>query len=830
MMNKAKEIIKECFNYKYFEIIAILIYKIILDFIFLVFMKNYNVYYYSDFNIYKLLISIPLILVVYKIIQKVKEDIIRISLKIFYLFMYIPISTVYMGKNFSSFWYIIISLELMVMTLTVIGISYFINRKKIKNDKNKIKINYEFTTKFIYYMFIINTLLILILCIYYNGFPTLKAFNLSKVYQIRENFYLPKIVNYLYSFEISFILPFLLVVYLYKKNYIKLIITIVVQLILYLIEGEKIILLSIGLVIATYLTYHYKKEKIEKIIPVALIIMCLISIIVFGFSEKSDFVLAVFVTRLLIIPANLKFMHFDFFTTNPKIGIVGTLLNTLFKFPDPYAGTLPYPNLIAGLYMGNYNMNSNTGMLSEGFIRFGYIGLLIIPIIMAIVLHIVNYGTKKNSKIFILGISIFPIMMLNEGFLISSLIFGGILLLLGTSIFFDINKLETKKNKKNKESKNVVILSDEPFEPDIRIYREAKYLMEKGYEVEIVCLDKKNKFKDKPTEIYDGIKVKRFFCRTEKTTKLIDKYRIMQKLKYIIYFFWLLKFIYMVKKYLKNKDYNILHCQNLIMSFIGVIFFRNKEIVFDMREHYENRNNKIFDFIIKKMNSYTQNKVKWIIHVNEFQKKQCKEKNYSKFIEIPNYQEKAIFEDARKIESNKIRISYIGKVRDFSSLSKLIDNSNKQENLQVSIFGNGSEFESLLEYAKKQGKEDIMKGSYNSIEDSKEIYNNTDILYAVYDTNGIVTNNWKNAMPIKSFEAIITLTPIIASKNTVLGDFVEKNDIGFTINDKNSEEISKVFELLSKNKQIIDEKIENMKKIQYNYTWEEVSKKLDKIY
>jgi len=830
MIDTIKKTMKKCLSYKYCEIILIIVYKIILDFIFLVFMKNYNVYY--NFNVFKLIMSIPLILVLHKVILMIKEDIIRIILKVFYLIMFIPISTIYMGKNFSTFWYLMIFLEMILIVATVKIISYLINKKILEKIRNKLKfkINYSFTTNIIFILFITNTIIALGLCIYYNGFPSFEALNLYKVYDIREQFYLPKYANYLYKFETTFILPFLLALFLYKKDYKKTMAIILVQLLLYLIQGEKIILFSTGLILCTYYIYYYKHKYIEKVLPIGLIMLCLISIIVFGFSEESDFILALFITRLLIIPANLKFMYFDFFSSHPKIGVVGTLLNAVLKFPNPYGEGMPYQNLIAGIYLNDYNMYSDTGMLAEGYARFGYIGLLVIPIIMSIVLHVINYGTKRNEKIFILCISIFPIMLLNEGYLLPTLMSGGILLLLGTCIFFDVNKLETKQNKKRIETKNVIILSDEPFEPDIRVYREAKYLIKKGYEVEVVCLDKKNKFKDKPTEIYDGIKIKRFFCRTEKSTQLIEKYRIMQKLKYIIYFYWLLKFIYLVKKYLKNKNFTILHCQNLIMSFIGVTFFKSKEIVFDMREYYENRNNRLLDFIIKKVNFYTQDKAKWIIHVNEFQKKQCKEKNYSKLIEIPNYQEKEAFEDAKKTKCNKIRVSYIGKVRDFSSLSKLIDNSDNHEQLQVAIYGNGSEYEKLLEYAKNQGKEFVMKGSYNSIEDSKEIYNNTDILYAVYNTNSFTANNWKNAMPIKSFEAIVTLTPIIASKNTVLGDFVEKYDIGFTINDKDSEEISEVFELLSKNPQTIHKKIENMKKIQYMYTWEEVSKKLEKIY
>lgn len=115
------------------------------------------------------------------------------------------------------------------------------------------------------------------------------------------------------------------------------------------------------------------------------------------------------------------------------------------------------------------------------------------------------------------------------------------------------------------------------------------------------------------------------------------------------------------------------------------------------------------------------------------------------------------------------------------------------------------------------------------LKETQDIYNNTDILYSVYSTDAVNSNNWNNAMPVKSFEAIITLTPIIASKGTVLGNFVEKNDIGYTV-DGNTEDIINLFKRLINNPNMLEEKVENLKKIQYAYTWENVVTNLRNIY
>ena len=80
------------------------------------------------------------------------------------------------------------------------------------------------------------------------------------------------------------------------------------------------------------------------------------------------------------------------------------------------------------------------------------------------------------------------------------------------------------------------------------------------------------------------------------------------------------------------------------------------------------------------------------------------------------------------------------------------------------------------------------------------------------------------------FEAIITKTPIIVSKDTIAEKFVKENNIGFSVDGSNIEEVGKLIEYINKNRSILSEKIKNLEKIQYDYSWEEVVKNLDEIY
>lgn len=625
-----------------------------------------------------------------------------------------------------------------------------------------------------------------------------------------------------------------------NKRISSIIINFIISFITLLSTGSRTYLM-LYILFAILLSFIILIKKIKKldnkkrviVIISTIIIIALLTIILMNYQKICDELFYFFADRGIEIRILRLLATENFFTSNERISIIyPTVVEMIEKNWLLGLGIGGERSTVQALLMQTGQVKENIGLggcyahnfILELYVNFG----IIIATGLLVFMGYSFYRAIKNKynddliKCFFV-VTILPLML--TGTFWSNVYFWALIGILLANF--------GKKNKENiekKEMNKIIMLLDNAFEPDIRVYKEAKYLVDNSINVEIVCLDTKNKYIDKATENYDGISVRRIFCRTEHTTKLIESNAIVKKLKKIIYLWWLLKFIFRAKQYLRNKEFEILHCHDLIMGLIGSLFFANKQIVFDMHEYYGNSKNKLVDFIIKKMTAFVQNRAKWIIYVNEVQKKNCNKKNLEKFIQIPNYPDKKVYKNSSKTYSDKIRISYIGKVRDYYSLSKLIDCAIKFDDLDISIYGNGSEYESLMQYAKNQGRIDIMKGYFSALEDAPRLYSNTDILYAVYDINCSHAENWKNSMPIKSFEAIITTTPIIASKNTVLGNFVEKNNIGFTVDIRKSGELEELLERIINNKNLIDEKIKNLKKIQYIYTWNNVIKNIDKIY
>lgn len=357
--------------------------------------------------------------------------------------------------------------------------------------------------------------------------------------------------------------------------------------------------------------------------------------------------------------------------------------------------------------------------------------------------------------------------------------------------------------------KNIYMILTNGFDPDVRVYKEAKYLVEKGFNVEILCWDRKCEYKEKSEEILDGIKIRRFHILSQPGTGM------KQIFSYI-------KFIFNIRKYLNvKKNCYYLHCHDFDGMITGLLSKKNKKqkLIFDMHEIYKNYSyakNKLFDIIF----AYCLKKAEYIIYVNDEQINNLGEKIKNKLVYLPNYPEEKYYMPKEKSESEKIRVNYIGALRDYNSLKALADIQDSK--LEIGLYGIGICYDRLKEECEKSSVK--IYGKYNGIKESGKIYRNTDILYCAYNPD---VKNWKNAYPVKLFEAIITLTPIIASNETIAGEFITKMGIGVTVEYGNKDSIINAINMIVND---YNKYVENLQKISKDYKWEKIINNLMQIY
>lgn len=438
--------IKEEISNNKIELIGIFIYILILQIAYLLiytengtWIKNFD----AKYNLLKVIFSYLIVAIIFIINQKNTSKFVKFYNKLYILIMLIPISLIYSIRDFSTLTYLLFALEFLIMAygfniINKINFTKHIKKDYFGNFLKKINV-----TNIIYYFFWIITFLIICCCLKYNGIPKLTALNLYNVYSVRKEFYLPKYIQYLYNFETEFIILFLLVISLYKKNYKRAILVFFIQILFFLWKADRMILLSCPLVVFVY--FLIDKLDYKKYIENNMIwsIACIAIFSILLHLIKIQMPLGLFVRRFLIVPANLKFIYVDFFSINPKIGLVGTVINSILKETNPYSN-ISYPNAIANIYFDSPEMYSNTGFLVEGYARWGYLGFILIPIIYIIIMKILDKGSKELSFPLMISISLIPLIMLNDSFIIPLTTFGPIGLLCITSLLFKIDKLDTE--------------------------------------------------------------------------------------------------------------------------------------------------------------------------------------------------------------------------------------------------------------------------------------------------------------------------------------------------------------------------------------------------
>lgn len=368
----------------------------------------------------------------------------------------------------------------------------------------------------------------------------------------------------------------------------------------------------------------------------------------------------------------------------------------------------------------------------------------------------------------------------------------------------------------------IKMLLTNAFDPDPRVYKEAKTLVDFGHEVEILAWDREGAYKNNKLDWIDGIRIYRFFSS--------GKYGsgIRQILGYFNY-------INNVTNYLDDATYDYVHCHDLDTLIVGFILKLKKrkkiKLIYDQHDlfylYFKNRGG-LFNFLISKILKHLEMLLLGIVDkyivVTPNMKKIYMEKKDSLIITNAPY--KNSFKFIEKPIRNKPVIGFIGGVRYYEELKALCDISGKIGNIEVFIAGKGIKLDMLKEYVEKEKYNHIeIYGEYK-VYQLEELYKKIDVTYLIYPTESSLVS-----LPNKFFESIITETPIIADENSEYGQIVKQYNLGWTIDSGNlNRELKKVIEEINTKPEIVSFYKKNMKIVKEDYYWESNIEKLCEIY
>lgn len=193
------------------------------------------------------------------------------------------------------------------------------------------------------------------------------------------------IINYLYNWLVKAILPILLVYFLIRKRYSFALVVLLILIYLYVISGNKLVYITSFVVIFFFLVgkdYYYKIKYFLYALIFGLLILPLIDQFIF----HSHSLKAVFVMRMLFLPSQLNYYYFDFFENNPLYFSESNFFNAFFSYPYQK----PVGFVISETYFKASDMNANNGIISDGYMNLGYLGVGLNVTLISIIFLIFN--------------------------------------------------------------------------------------------------------------------------------------------------------------------------------------------------------------------------------------------------------------------------------------------------------------------------------------------------------------------------------------------------------------------------------------------------------
>ena len=385
--------------------------------------------YRAQFNPIKYVLGVLCCLILYFGIEHEKRKASSFLLYLFFLLQIIPITTIYSLENDSSVYYFTVCLAVLLCELLV---RYVDSGVFMKRDKN--------TSILLVTLFALLLVYTVYRMIKVFGPPQTTALNIYSVYDIRKNAPdLGKLLNYLLNWSTAVFLPFALAKALSDRKILLAFAFSAVCILLYLYTAQKTILFMVPMVIAC--TAWAKRESCYRELFFCFCIgFALLTVLALlepdhdaGFFNS---IFSLFGRRSMIVSANNKFKYFDYFSERPKMGIYGIFPRWLIPVKSYYED-IPYSYEISRIYYGKPEMNSNTGFLAEGYMRFGLPGLIVFLVLFAVILKSIDRFQNRTEYSFAIGAFVYPVFSLNDAHLLDSLFFGPWMILLLILMFYN---------------------------------------------------------------------------------------------------------------------------------------------------------------------------------------------------------------------------------------------------------------------------------------------------------------------------------------------------------------------------------------------------------
>ena len=376
-----------------------------------------------DLSVAKMIIALVSTLLVFSACDQFDDKPSTFLFNVVFFIIYIPMGIMYGCCNYETGFFLFVTALMYLSALCINGISIYLPKKKVV----VVGMN-----RLIIWVAALIVGAVVFYSLFRFGFPSLSALNFSSVYNLRRHsqYQDNKYFGYIFRWTISVILPFLIVISMKRRNALTTPLLILIGVMFFLYSGSKTIIFSLPMTVFAFLFAEIKDMNHRFYSLFCVGMSGVIGLGILGWYDPYSYL----VRRVLLIPANLKFLYYDFFSSRPKIGLAGTLWGSILNQKNPYSRGIGHE--ISSFYFKNDDMNSNTGFIAEGYYRFGFIGIIIAFALLILLLYLIDLLALRATFAVAVSVCIYPIYTLNDGAIIDSLIFGPFMVLLLIILFY----------------------------------------------------------------------------------------------------------------------------------------------------------------------------------------------------------------------------------------------------------------------------------------------------------------------------------------------------------------------------------------------------------
>lgn len=208
----------------------------------------------------------------------------------------------------------------------------------------------------------------------------MKTLLLADIYETRQLFSdkLDGFVAYFYNLEAKAIIPCALIYFMIRKKYFYISLLFLMLIYLYVISGNKLVYFTSVIVVFFFYVGKDHLSKLNYFFLVVLIAFALFPVLD-NLILKAPVLAGTFVNRFLFIPALTTHFYFDFFSGRPFYFAETHLINHFVH--SPY--NMPVGFLITKEYWNEPTVFANNGIVSDGFMNLGYLGVILFSIVFA---------------------------------------------------------------------------------------------------------------------------------------------------------------------------------------------------------------------------------------------------------------------------------------------------------------------------------------------------------------------------------------------------------------------------------------------------------------